>query len=109
MSGTRSGSHRIVYWHFKVMKSIWESISNAGPVPFDSILDDNNNVNEDFSHNDEGESGVNHNGDATISLLPRTTTNDLDSNDNENEMENSDTAKSSAECRADLVANTNWL
>ena len=89
------------------MKSIWESISNVEPVPCDSILDDNNNVNEDFSHNDEGESGVNHNGDATISLLPRTTTNDLDSNDNENEMENPDTAKSSAECRTDLVANTN--
>ena len=89
------------------MKSIWESISNVEPVPFDSILDDNNNVKEDFSHNDEGESGVNHNGDATISLLPRTTTNDLDSNDNENEMENPDTAKSSAECRTDLVANTN--
>ena len=89
------------------MKSIWESISNVEPVPFDSILDDNNNVKEDFSHNDEGESGVNHNGDATISLLPRTTTNDLDSNDNKNEMENPDTAKSSAECRTDLVANTN--
>ena len=66
-------------------------------------LEDSNNVNEDSSHNDEEESGVNDNGNATISSLPHTTTNDSDSNDNENETKNPDAAKSSAECKTDLV------
>ena len=66
-------------------------------------LEDSNNVNEDSSHNDEEESGVNDNGNATISSLPHTTTNDSDSNDNENETKNPDAAKSLAECKTDLV------
>ena len=52
--------------HFEVMKSIWGGRPNVEPVPFgiDSILDDNS-VKEGSSHNDEGESGVNDNGNAT--------------------------------------------
>ena len=95
VSGTRSGSHRTLYRHFEVMKSIWRGSPNVEPVPFsiDCILEDNNNVNA--LHNDEGESGVNDNdNNATISLLAHTT-NDSDSNDNENEMENPDAANSS--------------
>ena len=42
------------------MKSILGGTPNVEPVPLDtdSILDDNNNFNEDSSHNDEGESGL---------------------------------------------------
>ena len=95
MSGTRSGSRRMLYRHFEVKKSIWGRSPNVEPVSFsiDCILEDNNNVNA--SHSDEEESGVNGNdNNATISLLAHTT-NDSDSNDNENEMENPDAAKSS--------------
>ena len=34
VSGTRSGSHRMVYRHFEVMKSIWGGSPNVEPVPF---------------------------------------------------------------------------
>ena len=66
MSGTRSGSHKMLCQHFEVMKSIWGGRPNVEPVPFGiySILDDNS-VKEGSSHNNEGESGVNDNGNAT--------------------------------------------
>ena len=69
-----------------------------GPVPFgiESVLEDNNNDIEDSSHNNDGESGDNDKGNASILPSPQTTTNDSDSNDNNNEMENLDAAKSSA-------------
>ena len=75
-----SGSHKIPYRQFEVMKSILGGTPNVEQVPLDidSILDDNNNFNEDSSHNDEEESGVNDNGNATISSLSHTTTNDSD-------------------------------
>ena len=40
--GTRSGSHKLLYQHFEVLKSIWGSSPNVEPVPFgiDSILED---------------------------------------------------------------------
>ena len=80
------------------MISIWGGSPNVEPLPFGiySILEDNNNANEESSHNAEGESGHNDNGNATISSLPYTTTKDSDSHDNDNETENSDAAKSSA-------------
>ena len=67
------------------MKSILGGTPNVEPVPLDidSILDDNNNFNEDSSHNDEGESGVNDNDKATISSLSHTANNDSDSNVND--------------------------
>ena len=51
------GVTKIAYQHFEVMKSIWGGPPNMEPVPFgiDSMLDDNNNFNEDSSHNKEGE------------------------------------------------------
>ena len=81
-----SGSHKIPYRQFEVMKSILGDTPNVEPVLLDigSILDDNNNnFNEDSSHNDEGESGVNDNDKATISSLSHTANNDSDSNVND--------------------------
>ena len=40
--GTRSGSHKMLYRHFQVMKSIWGGSPNVDPVDlgYDSILED---------------------------------------------------------------------
>ena len=91
------------------MISVSGGSPNVEQVAFgiESTLQDNNNVNEVFSHNDEGESGDIDNGNATISSLPHTATKDSDSNDNDNETENPDAAKSPAKaCRVISKFNT---
>ena len=69
--GTKNGSHKMVYRHFEVMKSIWGGSSNVEPAPLriDSKLEDGNNANED-SHNMMTENLVIN---AITSSLPHTT------------------------------------
>ena len=59
VSGTRSGSHKMLYQHFQVMKSVWGESRNVEPVAFgiDSIVGNfasliKNNVNFFFFMND---------------------------------------------------------
>ena len=42
VSGTRSGSHIMLYRHFQVMKSTWGGSPNVDPADlgYDSILED---------------------------------------------------------------------
>ena len=42
VSGTRSGSHKMLYPHFQVMKSAWGGSPNVDPVDlgYDNILED---------------------------------------------------------------------
>ena len=69
--GTKNGSHKMVYRHFEVMKSIRGGSSNveSAPLRIDSKLEDGNNANED-SHNMMTENLVIN---AITSSLPQTT------------------------------------
>ena len=52
VSGTRSGSHKMLYPHFQVMKSTWGGSPNVDPVDlgYDNILEDFDSLIKERCH-----------------------------------------------------------